>query len=117
MAGIGLVEGQFLGLLVDRICHLAAPIADIHAVEAGECVYELLARAIADDAARPALHDARRPETALAELFQRSEGMKDGVPVRILERMFGKSRAGHSWSLLSRGIRQAFSRVEPIQSA
>ncbi|MNC22150.1 hypothetical protein D3C75_701420 [compost metagenome] len=58
MPHVGVVIGQFLGLLVDGVGDFGATIADVHAVQAGEGVDEFAAFVVANADARCALDDA-----------------------------------------------------------
>src|SRR3546814_5369707 len=60
MPDIGVVVGELLGLLMDRIGDLGAAIADIHAIEAGERVEGFAPLAVDDRDSLAAGDDAVR---------------------------------------------------------
>src|SRR3546814_2304747 len=64
MTDVGVVVGQLLRLLGDRLGDLFAAVADVHAVEAGEGVEQAGAVAVADVDTLAAGNDARTPLAA-----------------------------------------------------
>src|SRR3546814_6511936 len=80
MTDVGVVVGQLLRLLGDRLGDLFAAVADVHAVEAGEGVEQAGAVAVADVDTLAAGNDARTP-LAARKLREVGRGMEEAVPV------------------------------------
>src|SRR3546814_19108233 len=85
MTDVGVVVGQLLRLLGDRLGDLFAAVADVHAVEAGEGVEQAGAVAVADVDTLAAGNDARTP-LAARKLREVGRGMEEAVPVPGLDR-------------------------------
>jgi hypothetical protein len=89
VADIGVVIGEGFRLLGDGVGDLAAAIADIDAIEAGEGVEQPVAIAILDIDARAARED---PAVAFAALLlaEMGRGMEEALPVPGVELVIGK---------------------------
>ena len=84
-AGIRVVIGERLRLLMDRLGDLAAAVADIDAIQSRERVDELLAitASYADPAAR--FHDARLRAVRSCVILQVSERMNDRIAIHLFQ--------------------------------
>ena len=86
MTRVGVEVGELLGLLVDGVRHLGAPVADVDAVEAGEGVDEFRSAPVDDADALARHHDAWIAGDLVRVVLQVGGGMQKALAVHVLER-------------------------------